>query len=230
MLIIACNDWLILHQKKPMHVFSILFFLTVPIAFSCFSQDAEYSDFRKKNEGFLHVTDKSIRSDLSCFTIGGIEESMGKGKLKEIPVKEYGPDFITFDSNQVFVNIKSGPFFPTKHKLAKEGDHLVKIDGKPFYGNYGKMPSATIAKLLVIVGKDTVDIPSSAYFDLYNPGFTYPDAAGMRRTKDAVYLSPDKHTFYIYMLNKDDSGSYEVTWLIQDKKYLRRVIDWGFTK
>jgi hypothetical protein len=197
---------------------------------NCFSQDAEFNDFRRKNEGFSHLGDKGLRSDLSCFTIGGIEESMGKGKLKEIPVKDYGPDFISFDSNQIHVTIRSAPFFATKHKLAKEGDHIVKIDNKPFYGNYGRMPSTTIAKILVLIGKDTVDIPQSAFFDLYNPGFTYPDAAGTRRTKDAVYLSGDKHTFYIYMLNKDDTGSYEVTWVIQDKKYLRRVIDWGFTK
>jgi hypothetical protein len=31
------------------------------------------------------------------------------------------------------------------------------------------------------------------------------------------------------MLNKDEYGSYEVTWVIQDNKYLRRVIDFGFT-
>jgi hypothetical protein len=209
-----------------------LFFLLALslITLHCFSQDPDYNDFRRKNEGFVHIYDKSIRSDLSCFTIGGIEESMGKGKLKEIPVKKYGPDFISFDSNDIHVTIKAGPFFITKHKLTKEGDHLVKIDNRPFYGNYGKIPSNTISQVLVVVGKDTVDIPPTAYRDLYNPGFTYPDAAGTRRTKDAVYLSPDKHTFYIYMLNKDDTGSYEVTWIIQDKKFLKRVIDWGFTK
>ncbi|HVM88345.1 MAG TPA: hypothetical protein VMT76_09150 [Puia sp.] len=200
------------------------------IAINSFAQDADYNDFRRKNEGFMHIYDKSIRSDLSCFTIAGIEESMGKGKLKEIPVKEYGNDFITFDSNDIRVTIKAGPFFVTKHKLTKEGDHLVKIDNRPFYGNYGKTPATSIAKVFVLAGKDTVDIPETAYRDLYNPGFTYPDANGIRRTKDAVYLSPDKHTFYIYMLNKDDNGSYEVTWIIQDKKFLKRVLDWGFTK
>ena len=79
-------------------------------------------------------------------------------------------------------------------------------------------------------GKDTVNIPASAYFDLYNPGYTFPDGSGNRKTKDGVYLSADKQTFYIYMQNNDDTGSYEVTWVIQDKKYLRRVLDFGFTQ
>ncbi|HLK28020.1 MAG TPA: hypothetical protein VKT28_05525 [Puia sp.] len=205
---------------------ALLFFF---VAFNSFSQDPEYNDFRRKNEGFAHVTDKSLRSDLSCFTIGGIEESMGKGKLKELPVKEYGPDFIIFDSNQIRVTIKAAPFFSTKHKLAKEGEHLVKIDNRPYYGNYGKIPSTAIGKVTVTIGKDTVAIPESAWAALYNPTFTYNEN-GTIKTKDAVYLSPDKRTFYIYMLNKDDTGSYEVTWIIQDKQYLKRVLDYGFTK
>jgi hypothetical protein len=35
---------------------------------------------------------------------------------------------------------------------------------------------------------------------------------------------------YVYMLNRDDTGSYEITWVIQDRKYLRRVLDYGFSK
>jgi len=198
------------------------------IATNCFSQD-EPNDYRRKNEGFAHVTDKSIRSDLSCFTIGGIEESMGKGKLKEIPVKTYGNDFITFDSNQISVTIKAVPFFVTKHKLAKEEDRLVKIDNRPYYGNYGKTPTTAIGKVTVVIGKDTVPIPENAWAALYNPGFIYREN-GTVKTRDAVFLSADKRTFYIYMLNKDDTGSYEVTWIIQDKQYLKRVIDYGFTK
>jgi hypothetical protein len=207
----------------------ILFMLLlIAITKNCFSQDGEYNDYRRKNEGFAHVSDKSLRSDLSCFTIGGIEESMGKGKLKEIPVKEYGADFIIFDSNQIKVIIKAAPFFSTKHKLAKESDHLVKIDNKPYYGSYGKTPTTCIGKVTVVIGKDTVAIPENAWAALYNPSFTYNEN-GIVKTKDAVYLSPDKRTFYIYMLNKDDSGSYEVTWIIQDKQYLKRVVDYGFT-
>jgi hypothetical protein len=208
----------------------ILFsFLLLCFAHNCFAQDADFTDFRRKNEGFAHVTDKALRGDLASFTIGGLDESIGKGQFKKLPVTDHGNDFITFDSNQIHVTIKSAPFFATKHKLAKEGEHVVKIDGKPYFGNYGKVPSTAIASVSVIVGKDTIDMPQTAWAALYNPQFAYNEA-GVLKTRDEVYLSPDKHTFYIYMLNKDDTGSYEVTWVIQDKKYLRRVIDYGFTK
>jgi hypothetical protein len=207
-------------------ILSLLFFCCV---LTSLAQDADVNDYRRKNEGFAHISDKSIRSDLSCFTIGGLDESLGKGLLKKLPVTAHGDNFIIFDSNQIRVTIKAAPFFATKHKLAKEGERLVKIDNKPYYGNYGKMPSMAIANVSVIVGKDTVAIPESAWAALYNPQFIYNEGGDLK-TKDEVYLSPDKRTFYIYMLNKDDTGSYEVTWIIQDKKYVKRVIDYGFTQ
>jgi hypothetical protein len=30
------------------------------------------------------------------------------------------------------------------------------------------------------------------------------------------------------MLNGEGNGRYEVTWVIENKHYLRRVVDWGF--
>ncbi len=206
--------------------FSLLIF---SFATRCLAQDTEFNDYRRKNEGFAHVSDKALRNDLASFTIGGLDESIGKGQLKKLPIIAHGSDFVTFDSNHIHVTIKAVPFFATKHKLAKESDHLVKIDNKPYFGNYGKIPASAIGSVSVIVNQDTVPMPASAWAGLYNPQFIYNEN-GILKTKDQVYLSPDKHTLYVYMMNRDDTGSYEVTWVIQDKKYLRRVIDYGFTQ
>ena len=72
--------------------------------------------------------------------------------------------------------------------------------------------------------------PPAAYADLYEPDFTYRDAAGTVKSYNKVLISPDKKKIYIYMLNRDELGSYEVTWVIKDKQYLRRVVDFGFLK
>ena len=95
----------------------------------------------------------------------------------------------------------------------------MKIDGKPYYGNYGKIPQVTIKEVTVITGADTVRVPQNALFDLYNPVFN---------SADAVYISADNRK--LYMLNQDSTGSYEVTWVMQDKTYLRRILDFGFSK
>jgi hypothetical protein len=207
----------------------ILFFLVFAIVTRSYAQDPDYTDFRRKTESFSRLYDKNLRSDLACFAIGGLDESLGKPTLNKLPVTAYGFNFISFDSNHIQVTIRSSVFVAAKHKLQYDGKHLVRIDNKPYYGDYGKLPPSAIAAVTVVVDHDTVAIPSSAFQDLFNPSFTYKDPSGALMSQDAVYISGDKHTFYVYMLNRDDSGSYEVTWVIQDKKYLRRVLDWGFS-
>jgi hypothetical protein len=208
---------------------TLFFFFFFSCGLGCLALDQDYNDYRRKTESFSHIYDKSLRSDLACFTIGGIEESLGKTPLAKLPVSSYGSNYISFDTSRIQVTIRAAPFVVGKHKMQYEGKHLVRIDNRPYYGNYGKVPALAITGLLVILDHDTVAIPTSAYQDLYNPSFTYKDASGGLMSQDAVFLSADKRTIYIYMLNKDNSGSYEVTWIIQDKKYLRRILDWGFT-
>jgi len=209
-------------------ILPILFFLT---SLTSLSQDREFPDFRSKKDNFLRMQEKDIRADLASFTMGGMDESVGKGKLFNIPATNFGTDFITFSGSDIQVTIKSGTFDKSKHKLQMfQNKWLVRIDGKPYYGNYGEVPRTTIESVTVLVGKDTVQIPATAYFDLYEPDFTYRDATGTVKSYNKVYLSPDNKKIYIYMLNRDDYGSYEVTWVIQDKQYLRRVVDYGFLK
>jgi hypothetical protein len=82
----------------------------------------------------------------------------------------------------------------------------------------------------VLIDKDTIPIPVTAYTDLCNVSFTYRDNSGTERSNNGVYLSKDDRKVYIYLLNKDGKGGYEVTWVIQDKKFLRRVLDYGVIK
>jgi len=186
-------------------------------------------DYRSKKDSYTKMAEKDIKNDLATFTMAGIDESVGKTPLVRIPVTNYGNNFITFEGNNIKVEIKSSPFFPTEHRMDSSDQYLVKIDRKAYYGNYGTMPRTQIASINVIVDKDTVAVPPTAYFDLYNPQFTYAEG-GNQKSYNGVYLSPDKRKIYIYMLSRDNNGSYEVTWVIQDKKYLRRVVDFGFLK
>ncbi len=209
---------------------NFLSLLFVLICFVVKAQD-DNPDGRSKKDNFSKMREKDIRSDIAAFAMAGIDESVGKLPLKNIPMTDYGNNFMKFEGNDVSVVVKAGTFIPAKHKLAYyEETFLVKIDGKPYFGNYGKVPKTTIESVTVLVGKDSVAIPATAYFDLYNPSFIYKDASGTERTLNSVYFSPDKRTMYIYMLNKEDKGSYEVTWVIQDKKYLRRVVDFNLLK
>jgi len=214
----------------------LLFALALLISSMSFAQEErEFPDYRSKKENFTRVQEKDVRTDLACFTFGGIDESIGKGKLHTLPVTHYGPNEISFGgkyiNNDVQVKITGGTFDETKHKYTYYNKlHLVKIDAKPFYGSYDEIPETTIQSVIVLINKDTVEIPVAAYNDLFNPEFMYMDKSGVAKSMANVYLSEDKRTFYIYMLNRKPKANYEVTWVIQDKKYLRRVVDFGFLK
>lgn len=209
---------------------TLLSVLCLSIVATCLAQD-DIPDYRSKRDNFVKVSQKDIRGDLASFTIAGIDESTGKLKLKSIPSTYTDASSMKFEGNNIQVIIKAAPFDKSKHKLQfYDEKHLVKINGKPFYGNYGEVPRTVISEVTVIRDKDTIRVPATALFDLYNPTFSYRDGAGTVKTFNGVYLSPDNKTIYVYMLNKETRGSYEITFVIQDKQYVRRVVDFGLLK
>jgi hypothetical protein len=207
----------------------VLFISLILAGFSCMAQDLDYPDFRSKKDNFAKIREPDIRADLASFALAALDESIGKAVLQTVPVKDFGPNFMEFQNDNIHVIIRTGIFVPTKHKLMLSEQHLLRIDGKPYYGgHYGENPHTSVESVTVVVGKDTVPIPATAYFDLYDPKFSFNES-GATRTRNGVFLSNDKHTFYVYMLNIDNGG-VEYTWVIRDKQYLRRVVDFGFLK
>lgn len=208
----------------------ILLLMLVYVCNCCLAQNDDFPDYRSKKDLFTRITEKDIRRDVASFSMGGIDESIGKLPLKSLPVTAHGSNFITFESDNIQVNITSGKFDPSKHKLGYyDNKYLVKIDNKAYFGDYGKVPKTTIESVTIIVARDTIVLPPVAYSDLYNPIFTYTEG-GVQKSHNNVYLSADGHKIYVYMLKQEQGGSYEVTWVIQDKKYLKRVVDFGFLK
>ena len=204
--------------------------LLISSAFISIAQD-DIPDYRSKKDNFLKVREKEIRNDLASFTIAGIDESTGKPRLKTIPSIHTDANSIRFQGENMQVIVKAGAFDKSKHKLQfYDEKYLVKIDGKPFYGSFAELPRTTIAEVTVIKDKDTIQVPAIALLDLYNPTFSYRDQSGTVKTYNAVYLSEDKKRLYVYMLNKETRGSYEITWVFQDKQYIRRVVDFGLLR
>ncbi|TDH28879.1 hypothetical protein EXU57_02060 [Segetibacter sp. 3557_3] len=209
---------------------STLFIAALFAVFAVCAQDREFPDYRSKNDIFTRIREKEIRDDVATFSMGGIEEIIGKLPLKSLPVTGYGADYISFGGNGMEVLIKAERFDPTKHKLSYyENKHLVRIDNKAYFGDYGKVPRTAIQSVSVITGRDTIRVPQAAFADIFNPIFTYSEG-GVNKSHNSVYLSADGRRIYVYMLKPESGGSYEVTWVIQDKKYVRRVVDFGFLR
>ncbi|HEX8278296.1 MAG TPA: hypothetical protein VF540_06355 [Segetibacter sp.] len=204
--------------------------LLLNLGYWCQAQNDDYPDYRSKREIFTRIVEKDIRSDIASYSMGGIDESIGKNPLTTLPITALSSKSISFANNRIQVTITGGIFDPSKHKLGYYDEkYLVKIDNKPYFGDYGKVPNTTIENVTVLIDRDTVPIPVTAFYDLYNPIFTVTDG-GVQKSNNKVYLSADGRKVYVYMLKQEAGGSYEVTWVIQDKKYLRRVVDFGFLK
>jgi hypothetical protein len=208
-------------------VFCLL--IAVNIACLSFAQDENIPTYHNKKESLSKMTEQDIRADLATFTLAGVDESVGKqSTLAPAPVTDYSNNFVQFSKDNLQVKIISGKFDQAKHKIQYYDKYVTRIDNKAFYGIDGVMPKKTIESVFVIAGRDTINIPSTAFSDLYEPVFCGPNNGGQIKCNCAVYISNDKRRIYIYMLNSSGKGGYEVTWVLQDKQYLRRVIDYGF--
>lgn len=200
------------------------------ISFQLFAQTDDIPNYRSTRENFKKMVEKDIRADLASYALAGIDESLNKNPLPSIPATNITDSFIEFSQDSFYIKISIGNFEKEKHKLNYYNEkYLVKIDNKAFMGTNFTVPQKTITAVTFVSGKDTVKVPPAAIADLYEPVLSYYDRkSGAQKTHCAVYMSADKQRFYIYMINGSGKGSYEVTWVIQNKSYLRRVVDWGF--
>ena len=205
-------------------IFSVVLCSLIQVSFA-----QDIPEYRSRRDNFSKMMEKDIRADLSQFTFAGISESLTKHKLEEVPISSVKENVITFANDDVSVGVTTGNFDASKHKVTWfDNKYAVKLDNHAFWGTENKVPKRTIVSVVAIFGRDTVIVPAAAFVDLYEPHFFYTDAKGGTKTYCNVYRSADKRKYYIYMLNGEGAGRYEVTWVIQDKKYLRRVVDWGF--
>ena len=186
----------------------------------------DYTDTRKKGESFEKVREPNLRADLAAFTLAGIGESVAKEGLTKLTNSSFGKDFMEFDGDGIKALIRTAPYDTAGHKLTFDDKYLIKIDKKTYYGNYGYIPKNHIVEISLIVDGDTVSIPKEAYSDLYDVNLTY-FSGGAKRTTNAIYRSKTGYLKYLYLFSRGNKDSYEVTWIFQNNKYLRRVVNYG---
>lgn len=202
------------------------FFSLVLILFTVQAFAQNYTDTRKDRESFKKLHPAEVRSEVAFFTFGGVTESARAPELPAITPTAISKDSIVIDGNGMYAKVKLAPFEPEKHKIYYDVDDKtpIKIDKKTYYGDYGRMPLTYIESIVLVVDGDTVAIPESAYRDLMNMKFTYVNN-GQEMSKDAVFTS-NKGRVYLYLFSNNRTGPYEVTYIIQDKKYQRRVLNY----
>lgn len=205
---------------------SLIIYSLVFISFCTYGQDRS-PEFHDDKEGFNNLKDKTLRSELAYFTDFGANEKKATIKLIEIPLTKYSANYSQFETDSILFKLTKGVFKKSLHKINYVDEYADKIDNKLFWGKDGELPTEQINSIQVIIGKDTIKIPKSAYNDLYEPHLTSKngnETVGFLR----IYASRDRSRYYIYMLNGDGAGAYEATIMIRNKRYIGRVVDGAF--
>src|ERR1700743_2959731 len=112
-------------------IIGLLLVLTGP---ACFAQDLDFPDFRSKKDNYSKIREQDIRNDVAAFALAALDESIGKVQLPSVPVKDFALNFMYFQNDNIQVIIKTGIFSAARHKLMKQEDHILRIDGHPYYG------------------------------------------------------------------------------------------------
>lgn len=197
------------------------------------AQDELFPDYRSKRDLFKRITEPTYRNELATFTMGGIDESMGKEPLQKLPLLKVDDNEMVFGNEDIKVMITAQPFDIAKNKIQyftgeDSKKYAVRINNKAFFGNYGYVPKSEIKSVMILFDEDTVFVPKEAFADIYNPSFYYKEN-GQSKTRNGVYLSADGKRLYVYLIqNEAGRGSFETTWIIDNQKYVKRVIDFGF--
>ena len=211
--------------------------MTIFLPTLLFGQVENITPDSKTAESFANLKDGVIKNEIAYFNIEGNfrteADSFLKTKLNEISFTNCTDSSITFLKGGLIVSIYSTKFDPNRSKLSYDSStnkFLTHIDDKPFWGTDGNIPKEKIKSIRFINEKYQLILPDSAISGLYEPNFCHIDKVTRKIESPycKVFRSLDKKRIYIYMLNSDGAGGYEVTWVIQDSKYYTRIVDYGF--
>jgi hypothetical protein len=126
---------------------------------------------------------------------------------------------LSLDSIQI--DIETEVFDVKRNTLTYDtpnGYYLTEINHKQYYGSDGEVPKRQYEFIKIKIGQKMVPINGSEISDLFEPNLESTFA-----TYDSL-----THRLYLFASNSDGSGSYEVLWVIENGKYIKRVIAYGF--
>lgn len=154
----------------------------------------------KKTSGFIHKS--RIQS------LENLRHEKGSKQVK---------DTLFFTKPNLSIKIVRANFIKSEHKIVRDDlKSIFLIDGKTVWGvDYGKPRGFIqyIQSMEITIDNEVINVPKSELANLFNPNF------------DNVTLHfKDKDTFYLVMLNGDYGQSYEVAFVIKDKKYVMRYV------
>jgi len=108
------------------------------------------------------------------------------------------------------------PFDSKSHKIVSCGDYICAIDGSPFFGTDGKLPTKALSKLTFLLNNTPINLNVRS---MYEPGITNDNL------NDRISVQHYWGDFYkITGKFSDGSGSYVSQWLVSKHGAIRTNI------
>jgi hypothetical protein len=136
-------------------------------------------------------------------------------KWKQIPGRESkDKKSATAKHENAEVKVQTAPFTASEHKVAKDKDGGIKVDGLSIWGTDGEVPHRTLSISVSIDGK-AVALPAEATRDLFEPNM-----------ETLVLLAPPQPSgaTVVLMQNSDGAGAYCVVWSFANGCYTGRTV------
>jgi hypothetical protein len=166
-------------------------------------------------------------SDLSSYHFQGY---VHKSRLISIANMKYlrlrntlNKKSLIVQGDSLTLNIGVRPFSAKNHKIhrSKAGctnctsSYVDKIDGTKPWGVDGGLPTTEIYNIAFKVNNSEFVIPAKSYNDLYQPSL-----------ENAKIYVDKSGNYYLYIPNNSDgAGGYDVVWVFNNGKLIRRYVD-----
>jgi hypothetical protein len=216
---------------------------------NCLGQNTNYfQDSLKNRESLVYFSDTLIKNEIASFSIKGKSilkpDTLRTSNLIEIPLYYCNDSLIYFNRKSTYIHLYPSEFDSTGHELSFENDkpnQLVTIDGNYVWGTNGEIPQRKIDSVFFVIHSHVlVDFSKTAFSGIFEPNNCSNEFSEIgKRNKKGYMILKEKYSstyykvfqakkgarIYLYMINGIGESQYEVTWIIQNGRYLSRIVD-----
>lgn len=160
----------------------------------------------KDNEKWAIVYMPKSKYSFNCSVEGQILGFMHISRLQPLyELEEYKGVGFTFEYTLQ-------PFDSTAHIIERiDGEFVIAIDGRPFWGTDGGLPTSQVQELQVTIDGVRIEIHPALYSDIYGCYNGYK-----------VYTNGD--AYFVHDWNSDGAGAYEIVWVFMHNELKQRLV------
>ncbi len=214
--------------KKPSNICSQIILLTILVFFFSNVSAQTAAGWRHKQE--LYSLFQNPGDSIYIQDRGALQELFGSTCTKT-DVRYYSS---TKASELIQISIKAKTFVPSLHEVQltdtlysmqhgkKKADSIIcknRIDGTRAYGIAGSVPKEEVSSFIILRGNTKLQIPKSAYADLYNVHLCENNKA------PEAYITTDNKHLYIYMHGGEGKAAYAVKFVFDQKGFVTRILN-----